>query len=126
MKSPAQVSGRHQRRVLVVDDSLESAHALAIMIEDMGHKVEFALNGYAALELAKTFRPEFVFLDLMMPGISGFEVARRLRKEFGDAIRIIAVTASDTEQYRQQSAKAGCDLHLMKPVQPEVIKALLE
>src|SRR5215210_822015 len=112
MSSPAQVSGPRERRVLVVDDSLESAHALAIMIEDMGHKVEFALNGYAALELAKTFRPELVFLDLMMPGITGFEVARRLRKEFGDAIRIIAVTASDTEQYRQQSAKAGCDLHL--------------
>jgi CheY-like chemotaxis protein len=125
MNSPAQASGARERRVLVVDDSLESAHALAIIIEDMGHKVEFALNGYVALELAKTFRPEFVFLDLMMPGINGFEVARRLRKEFGDAIRIIAVTASDDEQYRQQSANAGCDLHLMKPVEPEVIEALL-
>jgi CheY-like chemotaxis protein len=124
MNSPALATSA-ERRVMVVDDNLDAAHSLAIMVERMGHKVEFALNGYVALELAKKFRPEFVFLDLVMPGMSGFEVARRLKKEFGDGIHIIAVTACGSEQDREQSAKAGFELHLVKPVEPRVIGALL-
>jgi CheY-like chemotaxis protein len=61
----------------------------------------------------------------MMPGINGFEVARRLKRHFGDAIRIIAVTAHGAEKDRQQSAKAGFELHLLKPVDPSVIQSLL-
>jgi CheY-like chemotaxis protein len=115
-----------EHRVLVIDDNLDLAHSFANMVERMGgHKVAFAINGYAALELAKKFRPDVVFLDLMMPGINGFEVARRLKRHFGDAIRIIAVTAHGAEKDRQQSAKAGFELHLLKPVDPSVIQSLL-
>ena len=115
-----------EHRVLVIDDNLDLAHSFANMVERMGsHKVAFAINGYAALELAKKFRPDLVFLDLMMPGINGFEVARRLKRHFGDAIRIIAVTAHGAEKDRQQSAKAGFELHLLKPVDPSVIQSLL-
>jgi CheY-like chemotaxis protein len=115
-----------ERRVLVIDDNLDLAHSFANMVERMGgHKVAFAINGYAALDLAKKFRPDVVFLDLMMPGINGFEVARRLKRDFGDAIRIIAVTAHGAEKDRQQSAKAGFELHLLKPVDPSVIQSLL-
>ena len=114
------------RRVLVVDDNLDSARSFAKMVEGIvGHEVEFAINGYAALDLAKKLRPEIVFLDLMMPGVSGFEVAKRLKQEFGDAIRIIAVTASGSEQDRAKSAKAGCELHLLKPVALDTIETLL-
>jgi CheY-like chemotaxis protein len=113
-------------RVLVIDDNLDLAHSFANMVERMGgHKVAFAINGYAGLDLAKKFRPDVVFLDLMMPGINGFEVARRLKRDFGDAIRIIAVTAHGAEKDRQQSAKAGFELHLLKPVDPSVIQTLL-
>lgn len=110
----------------MVDDNLDSAHAFAHLVERIiGQKVEFAINGYAALQLAKKIQPEVVFLDLVMPGLSGFEVARRLKKEFGDGVRIIAVTAHGTEEDREKSAKAGCELHLVKPVAPQVIESLL-
>ena len=124
MNSPVPATAP-QRRILVVDDNLDAAQSFAIMVERIGHKVEFALNGYVALETAKKFRPEFVFVDLVMPGMSGFELARRLKKEFGDGVHIVAVTACASEQDREQSAKAGCELHLVKPVDPRVIEALL-
>ncbi|MGH8740548.1 MAG: response regulator [Burkholderiales bacterium] len=125
MSSPS-LPARHPRRVLVVDDNLDAAHAFANLVERiLGHKVEFAINGYAALQLAKKIRPEVVFLDLVMPGINGFELARRLKHEFGDAIRIIAVSAYGADEDREKSAKAGCELHLVKPVAPQVIESLL-
>jgi CheY-like chemotaxis protein len=89
----AQPLKRGVRRVLIVEDNLDAVHAFANMVRRMGHHVEYAINGYAALDVAKRTKPEVVFLDLMMPGISGFDVARRLKKDFGDAIRIIVVSA---------------------------------
>jgi CheY-like chemotaxis protein len=122
---PVPAQNPRERRVLIVEDNLDSVHAFANMVRRMGHKVDFAINGYAALELAKKTQPEVVFLDLMMPGISGFDVARRLKKDFGDAIRIIVVSAYATDADREESAKAGCELHLAKPVDPQVIERLL-
>jgi CheY-like chemotaxis protein len=114
------------RKVLVVDDNLDAAHSFANLVERIiGHKVDFAINGYAALQLAKKLRPEVVFLDLVMPGISGFELARRLKQELGDEVRLIAVTAYGTDEDREKSARAGCELHLIKPVAPQVIESLL-
>lgn len=114
------------RPILIVDDDLDAARAFATLVEHIvGHQVEFAINGYAALDLARRMRPEVVFVDLVMPGISGFELARRLRKELGDEVRIIAVSAYGTEQDREKSAKAGCERHLLKPVAPQVIESLL-
>jgi CheY-like chemotaxis protein len=115
---------RRERRVLVVDDNLDVARSFAIMVERMGHKVEFAINGYAALQLAQKFQPEVVFLDLVMPGMHGLELARRLKQTFGDGVRIIVVTAHQEED-RVKSAKAGCELHLLKPVEESVIESLL-
>jgi CheY-like chemotaxis protein len=118
--------GSGPRRVLVVDDNLDAAHSFANLVERIiGHKVEFAINGYAALQLARKVRPEVVFLDLVMPGISGFELAKRLKQELGDDVRLIAVTAYGTDEDREKSAKAGCELHLIKPVAPQVIESLL-
>ena len=118
--------GRRPRRVLVVDDNLDSAQAFARLVEQIvGHQVEFAINGYAALQLARKIEPEIVFLDLVMPGISGFELARRLRQEFGEAIRLIAVTGHGTDEDREKSAKAGCEMHLIKPVPAQVVESLL-
>ena len=118
--------GRRPRRVLVVDDHLDSAQSFAHLVEQIvGHQVEFAINGYAALQLARKIEPEIVFLDLMMPGINGFELARRLRQEFGETIRLIAVTGHGTEEDRGRSAKAGCEMHLIKPVPAQVVEGLL-
>jgi CheY-like chemotaxis protein len=115
-----------RRRILVVDDNLDTAHSFARLVESIvGYRIDFAVNGYAALQLAQQTPPEVVFLDLMMPGIDGFELARRLKKAFGDSIRIIAVTAAWTANDREKSAKAGCDLHLVKPVPVDVIERIL-
>ena len=113
------------RRVLVVEDDLDSVHTFADMVRRMGHRVEFAINGYAALDAARRFKPEVVFLDLVMPGLSGFDVARQLKKDLGDSVRVIVVSAYGTAADRDASAKAGCEMHLVKPVDPKVIEGLL-
>jgi CheY-like chemotaxis protein len=84
----------------------------------MGHEVRFAINGYAALEVAERFRPQVVLLELGLPGLHGCEVARRLRQDPETrTARIIAVTGHDQEDDRRRSLEAGCDEHLRKPLE---------
>src|SRR5712672_3512460 len=98
------------RRVLVVDDSLDMIHSMACVLRDMGHEVEFAINGYAALEAARRFRPEVVLLDIRLPDANGWEVARRLRGEAsGRPVRVIAITGHTLEGDRLRSLQAGCE-----------------
>jgi CheY-like chemotaxis protein len=111
--------------VLIVEDNLDAVRTFATMVGRMGHKVEYAINGYVALDVARKFRPEVVFLDLMLPGIHGYDVARALKREFGDAVRIIVVSAYGTPEDKEESERAGAELHLVKPVDPEVIEDLL-
>lgn len=115
------------RRVLVVDDNVDAVETLAMLLREMGHDVEFALNGQAALDMARRFRPEFVFVDLAMPGIDGYEVARRIGREPGlDGVRIFALTGSgQRDDERRSSREAGCELHLVKPVDPAFLASLL-
>jgi two-component system OmpR family response regulator len=114
------------RRVLVVDDNVDAVETLVLLLRDMGHEVEFALNGHGAIDTARRFRPEFVFLDLALPGIDGYEVARRLKREPGlDGVRIFALTGSGQHDDRNLSLEAGCELHLVKPVDPTFLSSLL-
>src|SRR3954465_14149180 len=81
------------RRILVVEDNLDAVHSFALLLHDMGHKVEYAINGWVAIDVARRFRPEFVFLDLGLPGMDGFELCRRIKKEPGlESTRVIALT----------------------------------
>jgi CheY-like chemotaxis protein len=113
-------------RILVVEDNLDSVHSLTLLLRDMGHTVEYAINGYAALDIARRLRPEIVFLDLGLPGMDGFEVCRRMKKESGlEVVRIIAITGYGQDEYRAQSQAAGCELHLVKPVSPQFLVSLL-
>jgi CheY-like chemotaxis protein len=114
-----------RRRVLVVEDNPDQARTLSALLDLMGHEVRCAETGYAALETARRLRPEVVLLDLGLPGLDGFEVARRLRQEHGAALRIIAVTAYGSENERLESREAGCELHLVKPADPKFIESLL-
>src|SRR4051812_49591435 len=87
-------SARTRRRILVVEDNLDSVRSLVLLLRDMGHRVEYAINGYAALDIAQKFKPEIVFLDIGLPGMDGIEVCRELRKQPGmDKARIYSVTA---------------------------------
>lgn len=107
------------RRVLVVEDNLDTVHSLVMLLRRDGHQVDFAINGYAALEAAQRFRPEVVLLDLGLPGLDGYEVCSRLRSEPGSAgAWIIAVSAYAHDEHRVRSRAAGCDLHVGKPYDP--------
>lgn len=114
------------KRVLVVEDNLDSVHSLVLLLQDMGHQVDYAINGYAALAIAQKMRPNFVFLDLGLPGLDGFEVCRRIKTDPGlQNVRIVALTGYRQEEYKTRSMDAGCELHLIKPVSPRVLEDLL-
>jgi signal transduction histidine kinase/ActR/RegA family two-component response regulator len=113
-KPPALVAAR---RILVVDDNVDAAETLELLLGSLGHETAVAHDGVQALKLAVEFRPDLVLLDIGMPGMDGYEVARRLRALRSKApLRIVAVTGWGQESDRQRSREAGFDLHLVKPV----------
>jgi CheY-like chemotaxis protein len=114
------------RRVLVADDNRDAAESLQMWLQMSGHVVEIAQDGPAALAAAESFRPEVVLLDLGMPGMTGLEVARRIRAaEWGRGMILMALTGWGQEEDRQRTAEAGFDHHLTKPIDPERIDALI-
>jgi len=114
------------RRVLVVDDRPDASESLALLLRLRGHEVRTASDGSSALEEFARYRPEVVFLDLGLPGMSGYEVARRLRAmpEARD-VRLVALTGYGTEADRERTRAAGFDVHLAKPVDPHAVETLL-
>lgn len=116
------------RRVLVVDDNVSSAQSLALILKLDGHDVQIAHDGAVALDAAQRFRPEVILMDIGLPGMDGFEVALRLKAEpdLRQSIKLLAaITGYAEEEARQRSREAGYDHHLVKPVDPEVVLALL-
>jgi two-component system CheB/CheR fusion protein len=114
------------KRVLVVEDNLDSVHTLAYLLNDMGHSVEYAINGYVALDVAKRFRPDVALLDLGLPGIDGFEVCRQIKRDPQLRFcRVVALTAFSRDDYRERAKQAGCELYLVKPVDTQVLEDLL-
>jgi CheY-like chemotaxis protein len=113
------------RQVLIVEDNADQAQTLRTFLGMKGHRIAIAASGPAAIEAARRLRPEVVLLDLGLPGIDGFEVARQIKQEHGDAVRIIVVSAYATDDDRRQSFDAGCELHLVKPADPRFIESLL-
>lgn len=113
-----------KRRILIVDDWRQCADSLALVFRLSGHEVETAYDGIAALEAARRFQPEVVFLDLTMPRMDGFDAGRALCF-LSPRPYLVAVTASGSEQDRRRTLEAGFDEHLVKPVDPEVLEGLL-
>jgi PAS domain S-box-containing protein len=116
-----------RRRILVVDDNVDAANSLARLLRRVyGQEVRVTHDGPGALGLAGEFRPEVVLLDIGMPGMDGYEVARRMKGRSDlDGTRIIALTGWGQEADRLRSREAGFDHHLVKPVDPEVLSRLL-
>src|SRR5262249_33966309 len=102
-------------RVLVVDDNVDSAEMVCAALEQLGHRVAMAHDGAAAVDQATAFAPEVVLLDLGLPEIDGFEVARRLRRS-GSRAHLVALTGYGLERDRAATREAGFDAHLVKPV----------
>ena len=120
-KEPAQTS-----RVLVVDDNMDAADMLIVMLQMFGHEVKAAYTGQTALKMAVEYQPDVVLLDIGLPDMNGYEVARHLRQqpETKD-VRLIAMTGYGQDSDRQRSEEAGCEHHLVKPVDPQKLQDLL-
>ena len=119
-------SGTICRKILVADDNEDAANTLAMLLRLGGHDVRTAHGGEAALTVADEFQPEFALLDIGMPDLDGYEVARRLRvTDTGRNVRLIALTGRGQEEDKRRAREAGFDHHLTKPVSPQMLDTLL-
>ncbi|HEY4214867.1 MAG TPA: response regulator [Steroidobacteraceae bacterium] len=118
--------GTRQRRILVVDDNRDAADSLAMLLEVEGHVTRTAGDGPAALEAIAQFAPELVLLDIGLPGMNGYDVARAIReKDDLRGITLVALTGWGQPEDRLRSRASGFDAHLVKPVDFETLHALL-
>jgi CheY-like chemotaxis protein len=122
----APVRSAARRRVLVVDDNLDAAVSLALMLKLMGHEVRTAHDGLEGVAAAHDFRPDVVILDIGMPRLNGYDACRRIREQpWGRQMVIFALTGWGQQEDKARSQAAGFDGHLVKPVQPGDLKTLL-
>ncbi|HUE12877.1 MAG TPA: response regulator [Planctomycetaceae bacterium] len=114
-------------RILVVDDNHDAAESMRVLLKLMGAEARAAFDGLEALEVAATFHPEAVLLDIGMPKLHGYDTARRFRQEeWGKDIVLVALTGWGREEDRRRAEEAGFDGHLIKPVQVSALRHLLE
>jgi len=113
-------------RVVVVDDNVDSAEAMSMLVRHYGHDVQVAHDGENALLVAEAHRPHVVLLDIGLPRVDGYEVARRLRTQpWAAAISIVAISGWSGESDRKRSRDAGFDRYLVKPANPDDLLKLL-
>jgi CheY-like chemotaxis protein len=127
MHMPSSQAKQAGRRILVVDDNVDAAVSVLKLLKLWGHDVQAAFSGPEALEMARKFRPQIVLLDIGMPGMSGYEVAKQLRAqpEFQSLV-ITALTGYGQAEDRRRSQEAGFNHHLTKPPDPFALAALLK
>lgn len=114
------------QRILLVEDHTDVADSFVMLMRGLGHEVQVAPNGTAALEAVHRHRPQVVFLDIGLPDMDGYEVARRLRAEHAQALRLVALTGYGQEQDRRRALEAGFDEHLLKPVDLDTLDSVLK
>jgi CheY-like chemotaxis protein/two-component sensor histidine kinase len=116
----------HRLRVIIVDDNDDAADMLSVMLTGWGHDARAAYTSAAALELAETFKPEVVLLDLGLPGLDGYGVAERLRgREWAADVKLFAVTGRGQDDDRERTRAAGFREHFVKPVSPDILRDAL-
>ena len=114
------------RRILVVDDNRDAAFSLSMMLDLMGNETRVAYDGLEALDVAATFRPDVIVLDIGMPKLNGYDAARRVREApWGRDVALIALTGWGQIEDRRRSRSAGFDAHLTKPIDPQALEKLL-
>jgi CheY-like chemotaxis protein/two-component sensor histidine kinase len=112
----------HSRRLLVVDDNIDAAESMAIVLRMEGFEVRTAHDGESAIAMATEYQPHVILLDLGMPKMNGYDVARRVRREpWGQQVVLVACTGWGQPEDRRRSKAAGFDHHLVKPVSPESV-----
>jgi CheY-like chemotaxis protein len=123
--SPESQHAGRPLRVVLVDDNVDGVETLADLIGLLGHQVRTAHDGPTGINVVREFDPDIVLLDIGLPGMDGYEVARRLRREFGTRVTLVAVSGYGREEDRAQSHEAGCQQHLVKPVELRTLQTLL-
>jgi len=114
------------RRVLIVDDNVDAAQSMALLAETWGHEVATAQDGDEALVLAERFLPDTALVDIGLPGIDGYELGRRLRREPRHReMHLVAMTGYGRPEDREAARAAGFDVHMVKPVDIDALQHLL-
>jgi CheY-like chemotaxis protein len=115
-----------RRRVLLVEDDLDSVHSMATLIKMMGHEVQFAINGFAAIDIARSYRPDIIIVDIGLPDFKGDHLAAQLKYEPGlEKTRIIVISGLPDEHLEWRALSAGCEAFYRKPIEPAKLEQLL-
>jgi signal transduction histidine kinase len=115
------------RRVLVVDDNVDAAESIAMFLRLEGHEVKVVIDAYQVISAATVFAPHAVLLDIGLPGLSGYEIARRLRQQPGnEGTALIALTGYGQKDDRDRAMAAGFDYHFIKPADPSAVQAAIQ
>lgn len=117
---------RRNHRILVVDDNVDAADSLAMLLQVRGDEVRVVYDGVEAIEADGLFKPEVVLLDIGMPRLSGYDVARRIRDARGNDVLIIAITGWGQDEDRARAREAGFNFHFTKPVDFEMLLDLID
>jgi CheY-like chemotaxis protein len=126
MSEPS-VPGEDRLRVLIVDDNRDAADSLCVLVQMWGYAVRVAYDGAEALEAATTFQPDYLLLDIALPGIDGCSLARQIRRQPAlERARLVALTAYSGEEQSRRIREAGFDQHLVKPADPHEVEELLQ
>jgi len=124
MEGSTQAPSKH--RVLVIDDNSDMAEITSTILELMGHETRWSSSGREGLVEAARFEPDIVLLDLTMPELDGYEVARRLREDFGDRpMHLVALTGWNTPDHIAQAIAGGFDDYLIKPVDVSALESIM-
>lgn len=114
-------------RILIVEDNRDSADSLKALLEALGHDARVAYDGESAVRAAAAVQPDVIIMDIGLPGLSGFDVARQIRAQSpGKRLKIVALTGWGQESDRLHSAAAGIDHHLVKPLDLAALRRILE
>lgn len=126
VKDVAESTTTTARRILVVDDSSDSAESLALLLSLDGNETRIAYDGLEAMQAAATFKPDVMLLDIGLPKLNGYQVARKVRElPSGNEMRLIALTGWTEDAARSSSQAAGFDAHFTKPVDHAALTRLL-
>jgi CheY-like chemotaxis protein/nitrogen-specific signal transduction histidine kinase len=118
-------AGRPSRRVLLLEDNPDGRETLELILRLWGHQVEVAADGNQGVQKALASRPEVALIDIGLPGLDGYQVARKLRASLGRGVVLVAMTGYGQDQDRRRAFEAGFDAHLVKPVEPDVLQEIV-
>jgi CheY-like chemotaxis protein len=112
-------------RIVVVEDNLDSVHTTALLLRELGHTVDYAANGFVALDVVRRFRPDFVLCDLGLPGQNGFDVCTQIKADPElRGVKVFALTAYSDDNSRKKARDVGFDGYYVKPLLPEALADL--